>query len=172
MEKFLSFQLKVKYIVEDSSFVISLLDKTDIFHNNAVSVFKSILRCRNIKTIIPSTVFYETLFVLLKNGIEYNVAKQKLNNLMMIDQVINLPITETGILKLAKLTEILIKDKENKTKVRSNDLLIISIALNQENSCLVTNDIGFNDYKKLYEEIFFFSDDDDIKNFEKFINSN
>ena len=84
---------------------------------------------------------------------------------MMIDQVINLPITETGILKLAKLTEILIKDKENKTKVRSNDLLIISIALNQENSCLVTNDIGFNDYKKLYEEIFFFSDEDDIKNF-------
>lgn len=112
----------MKYIIEDSSFVISLLDSNDILHKYALGSFRQILSIKSgIRVVIPSTVFYETMFVLIKNGISYNSAKNKLNNLMMIDSVINLAITETYILKLAKHTEKLINNKTNKTRVRSND---------------------------------------------------
>lgn len=148
----------MKYIIEDSSFVISLLDTTDIHHQPALEVFRVIIsHSTKVRAIIPSTVFYETLFVLLKNGVSYRQAKTKLNNLMMIDEVINLAITETNILKLAKHTQQLIINKANKTRVRSNDLLIASIACNQENSCLITSDLGMKDYDSVYENIFLFN---------------
>ncbi|MBU1200706.1 PIN domain-containing protein [Patescibacteria group bacterium] len=160
----------MKYVVEDSSFVISLLDKTDKLHTHALQFFKLILsHGHTVRTIIPSTVFYETMFVLLKNGVSYRQAKTKLANLMMIDQVINLAITETMILKLAKHTEKLILNKQNKTRVRSNDLLITSIACNQENSCLITSDIGIKEYSPVFPNIFLFNSPDNLRSFQKFL---
>ncbi len=75
----------MKYVVEDSSFVISLLDKTDKFHAHALRFFKLILsHGHTVRTIIPSTVFYETMFVLLRNGVSYQQAKTKLELDLMI----------------------------------------------------------------------------------------
>lgn len=109
------------------------------------------------------------MFVLLKNGVTYQSAKTKLNNLMMIDSVINLAITETYILKLAKHTEDLINNKKNKTKVRSNDLLITSIACNQENSCLITSDIGMKEYDNIYQNIFLYNTQEGVASLTKFL---
>lgn len=161
---------RVNYIIEDSSFVVSLLDTSDVLHQSAVDVFRLIIsHSSNIRVIIPSTVFYETLFVLLKNGVSYGQAKTKLNNLMMVDEVINFAITETNILKLARYTQQLIQNKTNKTKVRSNDLLIASIACNQENSCLITSDVGMKDYDPIYKNIFLFNTPNGINSLKAFL---
>jgi len=160
----------VKYIVEDSSFVVALLDQTDSLHGFALDSFRLLLSQKNnVRVIIPSTVFYETLFVLLKNEVSYYSAKSKLVNLMMIDSVVNLAITETYILKLAKHTEILIKNKKNKTRVRSNDLLITSIACDQESSCLLTSDVGMKEYDNIYPNIFLYNSPEGIESLKNFI---
>ena len=162
----------MKYIVEDSSFIISLLDTTDVHHQSALEVFRIIIsHSPKVRAIIPSTVFYETLFVLLKNGVSYQQAKTKLNNLMMIDEIINLAITETNILKLAKHTQQLILNKTNKTRVRSNDLLIASIACNQEHSCLITSDMGMKDYDPVCKNIFLFNTTTELNSLNSFLSN-
>lgn len=87
----------------------------------------------------------------------------------MIDSVVNLAITETYILKLAKHTEILIKNKKNKTRVRSNDLLITSIACDQESSCLLTSDVGMKEYDNIYPNIFLYNSPEGIESLKNFI---
>jgi len=89
----------------------------------------------------------------------------------MIDEIINLAITETNILKLAKHTQQLILNKTNKTRVRSNDLLIASIACNQENSCLITSDMGMKDYDPVCKNIFLFNTTTELNSLNSFLSN-
>lgn len=148
----------MKYIIEDSSYLISLFAEEENFYPQAVSISRLISNTsEDVRVIIPSTVYYETMFVLLKKGIDYTKIKKSLNYLMLDDKIINLPVTETSILKLAKHSQNLMSEKENKTKIRSNDLLITSIACDYQNSCLITSDAGIKEYKPVYKNIFLFN---------------
>lgn len=148
----------MKYIIEDSSFLISLFGEEDNFHSQAVALSGLISNTsENVRIVIPSTVYYETMFVLLKKGADYAEIKKSLNYLMLDDKIINLPVTETSILKLARYSQKLLQEKENKTKVRSNDLLITSIACDYQNSCLITSDAGIKEYQPVYKNIFLFN---------------
>ncbi len=161
-----------KYIIEDSSFVVSLMSSADPLHSDAYTIFKYLLTKQdNIKTVIPTTAFYESLYVLIKSGINVRIAKTKLNYLMMIDDVINYCLTESAILKMAKDAETLIRSVPQKTNIRSHDLMLLTIAMNYENSCFLTSDRGMKDYQSVYKNIFCFNDQKDVDKMIKFIDT-
>lgn len=160
-----------KHIIEDSTFVISLMNAEDRFHTESLEIFKKILSCPNdIKVVVPSTVFYETMCVLLKNGIHYRVAKEKLMKLIMIDQIINHAITETAIIKMGIYVNKLLESQPEKEKTRSNDLMILSVAMSYENSCLLTADVGIKKYSSIFKDIFCFQNNEEREKFIEMIN--
>jgi hypothetical protein len=158
-----------KYIVEDSSFVIDLLNSRGCFHQQAVEAFKLMYSVRTRKMIVPSTVFYETMFVLLKQGASLELIRERLLKMMMVDNIIGFPIVETQVGRMAKYTKELIDSQPETEKTRANDLMIITIAMSQENSCLITADKGIKKYSGVYKNIFSYIDADDMLNFKKFL---
>ena len=146
-----------KHVIEDSSYIISLMLLSDVNHKVALNAFNSIYACKtDLKTVIPTTAFYETLYTLLKAGISYYDVKEKLVRMMMIDHLVNYQLSEAVILKLAKNTGKLISSNPTKQVVRAHDLMILTVAMEFENSCLITGDRGLLDYKKVFPNIFCF----------------
>ena len=83
------------YVVEDSSFVVGLLDKEDKFHWDALKVFEILINNKKyLKIILPSVVIYESITTLLRKGYQYNVVERKIWNLLHIDDlvIVNLPV--------------------------------------------------------------------------------
>jgi len=150
----------IKYIVEDSSFVVSVMNHSDKLHELVLSLFRKIINVSyqtRVKVVISTTTFYESLFVLIKSGMDSRAAKLKLNNLMIIDSVINHVISETSILKMASSAQRLIESNPQKTSLRSHDLMLLTVAMEYENSCFLTGDRGMLDYKIIYPNIFCFT---------------
>ncbi len=84
-------------VLQDSSFLIASLDENDIFHKDAIFIFKHLIKNRNdIKVIIPTLVFYETIISLIKKGgISRTEIERKLWNFLYHDMVINISLLKT-----------------------------------------------------------------------------
>lgn len=159
----------MKYLVEDSSFFISLLDPTDPLHDDALTVFKYIYAATDIRIVVPTMVFHETLFTLIKNGVSLRSIKPKLLNFLMIDEIICHSLNEVHLLKLLDKFKTVV-DNSSDGIIRTYDSTIVTIAMEYSNSCLITSDKGMkNRHSASYPNIFLFNNLEDIKKISTFL---
>ena len=115
----------MKIIVEDSSFVISLFHKGEPFHKHSGSLMTEVLARKNkARTIIPSIVFFETIFKLVQIGIPQREIEEKLWKFLYLDQIFNVGIMETSGFRLLKKFP-----REHLKGFKTSDFLILSTAL-------------------------------------------
>ena len=111
----------------DSSVVIAALESSDLFHPDAVLVFKELFHRRRknkLKLIIPSIVFYETMVTLLKKGLERKVVERHLWKFLHLNNIFNVAVIETMAFRLTKNL-----DQISLANLRTYDFMIASIGL-------------------------------------------
>ncbi len=140
-------------VLEDSSFVIATIDPSDKFHKDAVLIFKKLIQAKSYtRIIIPSTVFFETILTLIKNGVEKNVVEKKLWDFLYIDQIMNVTLIETMAFKMAKnlsLTQL--------NSLRTADYLIASTGMQFDAQILTFDTKMYERVKKIYPQIYYCS---------------
>lgn len=140
-------------VLEDSSFVIATIDPNDKFHRDAVFIFNRLIAAgSDIKVIIPSVVFFESVFTLIKNGVNKNIVETKLWNFLFIDQIVNVTLIETMAFKLAKQLTM-----GQISTLRTADYLIASIGL-QYDAQILTFDFNMRrKIKPIHSKIYYCS---------------
>ncbi len=152
--------------------MISVFDSGDPLHNEALRIFKLILAVKDLKCVVPTTVFHEALCTLLRNNLNSRIVTEKLLKFIMIKDVINYQITETSLLKLVDNYCLIIKNMPNGSIAKTPDSTIVSVAMEFPNSYLVTSDKGMkNAHKTVYPNIYCFQDSNDIQALEAFLTS-
>src|SRR3989344_2817753 len=117
-------------VVEDSSFIVATIDKTDPFHKDALYIFKQLLsKTGKIKIIIPPLALYEVIVTLHRKGLSHKKIEQVVMNLLHIKDIIVLSITETSALK--HCTRFL-NQTNQATALRTADFMITCIGLDFE----------------------------------------
>jgi len=145
------------YVVEDSSFVVALMNTTDTFHKKAYFIYKKLISqySDKIRIVIPTTVIFETLFALIRNRIPVKVAQEKLWRLLMVSDILNATILETTALRFGKKIEPFITSLPKEAILPANDLIVIATALEYENALVLTFDKKMkNRFSSIYPKIF------------------
>ena len=158
----------MKYLIEDSSFIVSLLNSDDPLHGDAYNIFVSILRTDKLTVIIPSIVLEEVLFVLLRNGISSTLVVNKLQRMLKIKRIEIYSIEKN----LFNLVENFKKILALPYSFKANDSSIVSCAMKYQNSYLLTSDVKMrNRHKNVYPNICCFQDIDNCNALETFFTS-
>jgi len=146
-------------VLEDSSFVIATIDPNDKFHEDAVFIYEKLLSAgESIKVIIPSPVFFETVFTLIKNGVNRDIVEKKLWNFLYVDQIINVTLIETMAFKLAK------KLTNNQlSNLRTADYLISTIGIQYQAQILTFDRKMYEKVKPIHSTTYFCSNIDEYK---------
>lgn len=77
------------YVVEDASFLISVLNPNDSLHPDAIKILKILNKSKNsITFVLPEIAVCETVFTLMKMGIDPGIIRQRINDLSMLPKVI------------------------------------------------------------------------------------
>ena len=155
------------YIVEDTSFVVSLLNSTDTNHQIALEIFKKILEAKNkVRIVIPTTVLFETLFALIRNRIPKMIVQDKLWKLLMIFDVFNFSILETTVLRLSNQIEPYILNLPLESGIQANDLIVLCASLDLECAPVLTFDKQMKTkFNSLHKKIYYVLDDKDKHDF-------
>jgi len=148
-------------IIEDSSFVVAAMDKNDIFHRDAVFIFKKLLENRDkLKILIPPLGLYEIIVTLSRKGVEHNIIEQKILNLLHINEIIVTSITETSAFKHCKN---LLNLSSQQRALRTADFLITSLAIDYEAQILTFDKKAWRKIKPVYNKIYYCSSLGDMK---------
>jgi predicted nucleic acid-binding protein len=166
--------MKKTFIVEDSSFVVALMNKADLSHEKALFIFKKLLSqyLGKVRIVIPTTVIFETLFALIRNRTPISIAQEKLWKLLMIYDILNATILETTALRFGKKVEPLIHSLPPNAILPANDLIVIATAIEYENALILTFDKVMKDkFSKIYPQIFYALNEKEKDNFFKAIDN-
>jgi len=160
------------FIIEDSSFVVSVFDPQDEFHNDGVQVLnylKAIITYstnstkidkNGIKIILPSLVLFETATTLLKKGIKVEEIEEKIWKLSHL--------TEISIIEIPSLFFTRICTSPEKIKpFKTSDLLICLTAIEYNGLILTFDKKMWQRVKEFYPYIYFCKKQEELK---KFIN--
>lgn len=129
---------KSLYIVQDSSFLISLINYSDVNHKIAWDIFSKMISHNKIILIISSIVHFEVLYSLLKSGIKYNLGIKKFNEIRMLENVLNVNYSEIESNKFLKNFSAHISSTRNLPS--SSDFLVASAWALFKNSLVLTFD--------------------------------
>lgn len=142
-------------VLQDSSFLVATIDQNDDFHKDALYIFKKILENkREIKVIIPSLVFYETIITLIKKGgVSRTVIEKKLWDFLYHDMVINISIIETGAFKACK--RLISNDL---SRLKTQDFIIINTGLDYDAQILTFDKQMRKRVGEVYPKIYYCSD--------------
>lgn len=165
--------MKKTFIVEDSSFIVALMNKADLSHEKALFIFKKLLSqySRKVRIVIPTTVIFEALFALIRNRTPILIAQQKLWKLLMVLDILNATILETTALRLCRKVEPIIHSLPQNAILPANDLIVIATAIEYENALVLTFDrVMKNRFSKIYPQIFYGLDEEERDEFFKAIN--
>ncbi len=115
----------MKIILTDSSFLISYLDEREPFSRQSIFINEAISNLKNeARILIPSIVFFETIFKLNQLNFDQEEIKNILWNALFQDQIFNVTLSETSAFRLFK------KYPQEKLKgFKTSDYLILSTAL-------------------------------------------
>lgn len=140
-------------ILQDSSFLVATMSQSDDFHRDAVYVFQKIIENKkNVKVVVPSLVFYETIVTLHKKGMAKKAIEDKLWKFLYSDLVINVSQLETNAFKMCKkLTN------ENLSALRTHDFIINSIAIEYEAQILTFDRQVREKIGSFYDKIYYCS---------------
>ena len=148
-----------KYIVEDSSFVVAIMDKKDAFHQDAISVLKALdfWGC-SIKIMIPPLVIYESIVTLRKKGIPHNVVVDKMIKFIHLPNVLLNSINEISAFKHSKNL------MNANGELRTHDIMIASIAVDFEAFILTFDKTMRAKVSKSYEKVYYCSSKGNMEN--------
>lgn len=146
------------FIIEDSSFVIALMNVEDPLHQRAFLIFRKLLnQFRNkIKVIIPCIVFFETLFNLLNIGLKREIIEEKLWKLLKTRDVINFALPETAMLRFASYLESLIVGLPVREELPrpASDAIIVATAVDFDGVVLTFDKKMGKIFSKNFKEIY------------------
>lgn len=144
-----------QFVLEDSSFVIAVMDKDDCFHRDAVYVFKELLKRQNdIKVLIPSVVFFESLVTLVKKGLPEQEVESKFWKFLHLENVINVSVIETMAFKLCRR----LGKNSNYQQLKTSDFLIANTAIEYDAQILTFDKQMRNRIFPNYAEIYYCSE--------------
>lgn len=147
-------------VLQDSCFLVATLDPTDVFHKEAVYLFNKLLENRHdIKIIVPSLVFYETIVTLIKKGgMTPDAIEKKLWNFLYSSIVLNIAMIETGAFKICKRL-----NNKNLSLLKTQDLMIVNIAIDYEAQILTFDKLMRKRVKEVYSDIYYCSSQGDME---------
>jgi predicted nucleic acid-binding protein len=142
-------------VVEDSSFIVATIDKTDPFHKDALYIFKQILsKTGKVKIIVPPLALYEVIVTLHRKGLAHKKIEEVVMNLRHIKDIIVLSITETSALK--HCTRFL-NQTNQATALRTADFMITCIGLDFEAQILTFDQKLWARVKPMYSSVYYCS---------------
>lgn len=141
-------------VLLDSSFLIATIDKNDIFHQDAVYIFKKLIENKkDLKIIIPSLVFYETIVTLIKKGgVSPDEIEKKLWRFLYSNMVLNVSLIETNAFKVCKRLI-----NEDVSRLGTQDFIIVNVGIDYEAQILTFDKDMKRRLDKVYPEIYYCS---------------
>lgn len=146
----------MKIILTDSSFWISSIYKDEPFHRQSLLLSETISNLKNsARIIIPSIVFFETMFKLNQFSFDQEEIKKILWTSLFRDQVFNVGLSETSAFRLFKrFPQAALKG------FKTSDYLILSTALAFD-AHLITYDKKLRrNAGQIYDKIYYCDPDD------------
>jgi len=139
------------FIVEDSSFVIGIIDKNDFFHSKAIGILLKLSEFNsNLIILIPQIVIYETIITLVRKGINKDRVEESIKKLLFLDNIRCIDVTESSLFRFCKN----IKNNSGFHLLKTSDFLIASIA-KDFSAKIITFDLQMrNSIKSSYSDIF------------------
>jgi predicted nucleic acid-binding protein len=141
------------YVVLDTAFLAATVDSSDVFHNDAVFLFKELIERKNsVKILVPPLVLYELIVILRRKGVKPANLEKILFRFINLDYVSVLALSEMSALKHAAHS---LNDKSQKTAMRTHDFLIFCVA-DEFEGLLVTFDRKMIDKcKTIYPHVYY-----------------
>lgn len=144
-----------KYIVLDSSVLISAMAKNDGFHRDSVNVFNEVSnRQSTIQILLPPLAMYETIAVLRRKGVSVTTLQERISKLTMLDFVTTIGLTEFTIFKHAGT---ILSPNSQASALRTNDLLIASLAIEFEAAIVTFDEKLWRKLSQVHPNTFFCS---------------
>lgn len=146
----------MKTLLIDSSLLISLFREEEIFHANSNALMALIIACKNnARILIPSVVFFETIFKLHQKGIPQEKTREILLDLTLKDQVFTVNMSELTSFRLFKKFP---KDKLGGFK--TSDFIILCNALAFDAYLLTYDKKLRRNAGAIYDKIYYCDPDD------------
>lgn len=142
-------------VVEDSSFVVATIDKSDPFHKDAVFVFqKLLLKKDKIKIVLPPLALYEIIVTLSRKGIPHDKIEATIMRFLHIDHVVVTSVTEASAFKHCKT---FLNNTAQTSALRTADFLITSLAVDFDAQILTFDKKLWQKVKPLYNKTYYCS---------------
>ena len=114
-----------RYIVEDSSFLLSVLNPNDSLHNEAIETLEILSKFSNITLVFPEIVIHETSFTLMRLGVSPELIREKINELSMLRKVIIFDMNPfTSLRYISRYYNELTLAQRKRNITKTNDYLI------------------------------------------------
>lgn len=137
-------------ILQDSSFIIAVVNEKDIFHTEATEVIDDLIKYKSkIRLVIPAIVFFETMFKLIQRGVKPEFVQQYLWKYLYEDEVLNVSLLETAAFRMSK------KLAFSKIHLKTSDAIIALTGMEFESQILTFDNqmhktLQAIDYKESY----------------------
>lgn len=139
-------------VVEDSSFVVAVMDARDPFHRDAIFILRKLLNRKDqVKIILPPLALYEIIVSLSRKGIPHRVIEDKILGLVHFPEVIVTSVTEVSAFKHCRN---LISTGVNGKMLRTADFLIASIAIDYDAQVLTFDRSFWCKARPLYRYVY------------------
>jgi predicted nucleic acid-binding protein len=142
------------FVVEDTSFVVAVLDSRDTYHPDAIFAFQQILsRKDKVQILIPPMVLYETIVTMRRKGTTQATLEDRVMKLVNIKNITVIALSEMSALKHAKS----LLNLDQGTALRTHDFLIASTAMEFEAKILTFDKQLKEKCSKHYPEVYYCS---------------
>jgi len=137
-------------VVEDSNFIISVIDPDESFHFQAILLLNELItRKNNIKIIIPSIVFFESVIKLLQRGVSPKKVENSLWDFLYRSEILNVTFPETAAFRIGKYLQGV------NLEIKTSDLLVGHCGIEYEAQILTSDKtlwraLKKNNYQKAY----------------------
>src|SRR3989344_2386254 len=139
-----------RYIVEDSSYLLSVFNPDDRFHNEALETLGIITRFPNITLVFPEIVIHETSFSLMKLCLPPELIRGKINDLSMLPKVIIFDMNPfTSLRYISRYYNKLTLSQSQRNITKTNDYLIGCAAIDF-NASVISSDLQMIDTLNLF----------------------
>lgn len=140
-------------VLLDSSFLVATISKGDVFHHDAVYIFRKILENkRDVRIVVPSLVFYETIVTLYKKSESKTKIEKWMWKFLRSDLIINVSQIETGAFKMC--------DKIKYPQIaglKTQDFIISSVGMDYQAQILTFDKEIRKRIWKIYKDIYYCS---------------
>jgi predicted nucleic acid-binding protein len=154
-------------VLQDSSFLIPVLDDNDVFHKDALRVSKELSKYKgDINFVIPSVVFFEVFATLIKKGIPRQIVEKSLWKFLHQDNILTVSVIETMAFRFGNRLQ-----SKSLSGLKTSDFVITSVGLDYEAQILTFDKNMRKRVVTAYSDIYYCSNRGKMKDeTERFLN--